>query len=81
MNCKSWLIYPDPSPAWTPEPGDAIELRVGLTRRQGTVEDVTADGSGFWMAADGVEARLFVHKEYQDVEIWVSPHSPSTPRP
>lgn len=71
MTYKIWPNRTGSSPEWAPEPGDEIELGLGLTRRQGTVEAVTADGSGFWLAADGVETRLFVHREYQDVEVWI----------
>jgi hypothetical protein len=47
---------------WFPAPGDHVEVRRnGSTLRLGTVEIVMHDDSGFWLAADGVEPRVFVH--------------------
>lgn len=63
-------------PGWAPQPGDSVELRSwGSTTRRGTVEAVMPDQSGFWVAAEGVDERAFVHLEYEDIEIW-TPNPP-----
>jgi hypothetical protein len=56
---------------WPPLKGDRIEIRQrGLMLRRGSVETVMPDCSGFWLAADGVETRYFVHFDYTDLEVW-----------
>jgi hypothetical protein len=34
------------------------------------------DGRGFWLAAEGACPRLFIHLEYDDLEVWIQqlPH-------
>lgn len=46
---------------WAPKPGERVEVRrPGRDVRQGVIEAVMKDNSGFWLAADGVEPRMFV---------------------
>lgn len=48
--------------SWVPKPGERVEVRTtsGRDVRRGVIEAVMTDNSGFWLAADGVEARAFV---------------------
>jgi hypothetical protein len=56
---------------WTPALGDRVEIRRwGRKLRSGTVEAILPDGSGFWLAALGVDHRIFVHHDFADLEIW-----------
>ncbi|MCH6472390.1 hydroxypyruvate isomerase family protein [Sinomonas terrae] len=73
--CFSWLTdSPERNRAHCPEAGAAVELcRGGFLVRRGIVETVMPDRSGFWLAAEGVEPRAFVHLDYQDVEIGAAP--------
>lgn len=49
---------------WIPAPGAYVEVQELKGRvRRGFIETVTNDKSGFWLAADGVEPRLFVSLE------------------
>lgn len=68
---RSWsrrLLYSDPCPG----PGDAVELRRwGTVIRRGVVEAVMPDSSGFWLTADGVEHREFVHRQDDETQIWI----------
>lgn len=46
---------------WQPSPGEHVEVRkFGSVTRRGVVELVMYDHSGLWLAADGVEPRVFV---------------------
>ncbi|WP_311215002.1 MULTISPECIES: hypothetical protein [unclassified Arthrobacter] len=66
---------------WTPTEGDYVELRQsGLVTRRGIIESVMFDKSSFWLAAEGVDPRIFVDVEYEDHEIW-SPESTQQPHP
>ncbi|GAB4097953.1 hypothetical protein GCM10028789_01150 [Sinomonas halotolerans] len=56
-----------------PTRGAAVELRQwGNHLRHGTVEAVLPDGSGFWIAAEGAAPRVFVHRGYEDIEVWIN---------
>lgn len=56
----------------SPEKGELIELRrSGTPFRQGVIESVMPDGSGFWIAAAGVDPRLFIHRDFTDIEVRV----------
>lgn len=45
---------------WEPTAGQFVEVRrPGHNVRRGVIEAVIRDGSGFWLAADGVEPRAF----------------------
>ncbi|OOP63089.1 hypothetical protein BMF89_07740 [Arthrobacter sp. SRS-W-1-2016] len=49
------------SSSWRPASGERVQVRrSGCDVRRGVVEAVMNDNSGFWLAADGVEARVFV---------------------
>ncbi|MEA5456906.1 hypothetical protein SPF06_19460 [Sinomonas sp. JGH33] len=55
-----------------PRTGDSVELRRwGFAARRGVVEDVMPDSSGFWLAADGVEHRMFVSIPDEESQIWI----------
>ncbi|GAB2732428.1 hypothetical protein GCM10027090_00340 [Sinomonas soli] len=55
---------------WTPEVGQVVEVRRrGTVRRSGSVDAVMPDGSGFWLAADGLNTRAFVFSQESDVEV------------
>lgn len=46
---------------WEPSPGKRVEVRrSGCDVRRGVIEAVMRDKSGFWLASDGVEPRVFV---------------------
>lgn len=58
------------SPGWMPMPSELVEVRrLGHKVRRGVIETVMKDKSGFWLAADGVEPRLFVllHDQKQTI--------------
>jgi hypothetical protein len=64
-------MFPVRSGEWAPRQGDRVEIRRrGVTLRRGAVEAVMPDHSGFWIAADGIEPRSFVHLDYSDIEVW-----------
>lgn len=66
---------------WKPTSGAKIELRQwGNLLRKGTVEDVMPGGHGFWLAAEGASPRLFVHLDYDDIEVWIDEPPHATPR-
>lgn len=49
------------SSSWRPTQGERVQVRrSGCDVRQGLIEAVMNDNSGFWLAADGVESRTFV---------------------
>lgn len=51
-----------PTDQWQSLTGTVVEVRdSGFLYRRGLVEDVMADASGFWLAAEGVAAREFIH--------------------
>ena len=56
--------------SWKLAPGEYVELRTsrGGTRR-GIIETIMKDKSGFWLAADGVEPRVFVPLEEKEQSI------------
>ncbi|KHL04380.1 hypothetical protein [Sinomonas humi] len=57
---------------WAPTKGAHIQLRQwGQVLRDGVIEDVMPDRAGFWLGADGADSRLFVHLNYDDIEVWV----------
>ncbi|BCW44899.1 hypothetical protein [Arthrobacter sp. StoSoilB5] len=56
---------------WAVRPGDAVELRrCGASIRQGTVETIMPDGSGFWIGAHGPDQRLFVDVHDDELAVW-----------
>lgn len=58
------------SSGWLPTPGQWVEVRQpGCEVRRGVIEAVMKDNSGFWLAADGVEPRVFVHLHDQKQSI------------
>ncbi|MFP3581300.1 hypothetical protein SB659_17165 [Arthrobacter sp. SIMBA_036] len=51
--------------------GDVVEIRSGETLvRRGVLESEMPDGSGIWIAANGVTTRSFFHKD-NGMELWV----------
>ncbi|WP_423184997.1 hypothetical protein [Arthrobacter sp. NyZ413] len=61
-----------------PATGDLIELRRhGRTLRVGAVEAVMPDGTGFWLAAQGIDTRVYVPSGDNDLEIWIRPEQES----
>lgn len=59
---------------WEPAPGKHIELRTpGCGKRRGVIEAVMNDHSGFWLAADGAEPRVFVFLDDNEQSIWIAP--------
>lgn len=66
---------------WTPTPGAEVEIRQwGAHLRTGAVETVMPDGRGFWLAALGALPRLFIHLDYDDMEVWIQQPPHRTPR-
>lgn len=56
---------------WCPQEGETVEVRQWGTKiHAGIVEALMPDGSGFWLAADAVQPRIFVHRDYSDIELW-----------
>jgi hypothetical protein len=50
--------------------GDLVELLFhGRTLRTGVVDAVMPDGSGFWLAADGIDTRLYMHTREDVLEL------------
>jgi hypothetical protein len=59
---------------WKPAPGEHVELRrPGSDVRRGVIEAVMRDNSGFWLAADGVEPRVFVSRDDKEQSIRFTP--------
>ncbi|WP_284984732.1 hypothetical protein [Arthrobacter sp. efr-133-TYG-118] len=55
---------------WSLAKGQVVEVRhFNLPTRTGLVEDVTADGSILWLAADGPATRTLVDRS-EGYEIW-----------
>lgn len=61
--------------AWLPAVGESIEVRSRGTVRRGIIEAAMYDGSGFWLAAEGVEPRLFVDLGEEELEVRPRPNS------
>lgn len=60
--------------SWKLAPGEYIEVQApGIGTRRGTLEAVMRDKSGFWLAADGVEPRVFVPLEEKELSIGSAP--------
>ncbi|MET3934694.1 hypothetical protein [Arthrobacter sp. OAP107] len=60
--------------SWKLAPGEYIEVQAaGIGTRRGTIEAVMRDKSGFWLAADGVEPRVFVPLEEKEQSIRPAP--------
>lgn len=60
------IMFPDVPdvPDWATLSGLFVEVRLGNEiYRQGYVDDTMPDGSGLWMAADGVLARELIWRE------------------
>ncbi|MGZ3471954.1 MAG: hypothetical protein ACXVA6_18445 [Isosphaeraceae bacterium] len=63
--------------SWEPAIADVVELsRHGRTIRIGVVESVLPDGKGFWLAAHGLDTRVYVPNDEAGLEIRIRP----TPR-
>lgn len=46
---------------WVPSAGDPVELRQdGTTVRTGFAESIMPDGTGFWIAAQGPDLRMYI---------------------
>lgn len=57
-------------PDWCPVPGEMVEIRQGeRVLRRGEVDGIMPDGTGLWLAADGVDSRTYIHKE-EHLELW-----------
>lgn len=55
---------------WRRTPGDLVEVRSAeRVLRRGAVDGVMPDGTGLWLAADGVEPRTYIHKD-EHLELW-----------
>ena len=59
--------------ATIPMSGDAVELRLGTTVRTGTVETVMPNGTGFWIAAHGIDTRLYIHVDEHGPQLRILP--------
>lgn len=58
------------SSRWVPKRSERVEVRrTGSDIRRGVIETVMKDNSGFWLAAEGVEPRVFVllHDQKQTI--------------
>ncbi|XAS74245.1 hypothetical protein VUN82_10665 [Micrococcaceae bacterium Sec5.1] len=58
------------SSGWVPKPSELVEVRrFGGEVRRGVIDTVMRDNSGFWLAAEGIEPRLFVflHDQKQTI--------------
>jgi hypothetical protein len=63
---------------WLPQAGEQVELRrQGRLVRRGTIDAVMHDYSGFWLAADGIDPRVYVDIEDPSVQIWAGSPPPS----
>jgi hypothetical protein len=63
---------------WEPATADVVELsRHGRTIRVGVVESVMPDGKGFWLAAQGLDTRVYVPNDEAGLEIRIRPTPPS----
>lgn len=61
---------PDWPWTWEPTLGERVELRRSeRVLRRGRIEAVMHDSSGFWLEADGVDPRIFVHMDGNDFQI------------
>lgn len=48
---------------WKAPPGSLVEVRFnGGIYRQGLIDDVMGDASGFWLAPDGVHSREYIER-------------------
>jgi hypothetical protein len=62
---------PLPRPWTYIKPGSVVEIRRLKTRvRQGIVETVMPDGSGFGIEPHGLEPRMFVDTNDETVVVW-----------
>jgi hypothetical protein len=69
---SSFSIKPMLQHDWRLVRGCRVEIRHSLDRpRVGLVEDVTADGSILWLAAEGPATRTMVQKS-EGYEVWTS---------
>ena len=56
---------------WSRTPGEYVEIRAGDTvLLRGIVDTVMPNGTGFWLAADGVQSRSYIDKD-DGLELWV----------
>lgn len=59
---------------WDPAPGEHVEVRrPGNDLRRGVIDAVMHDNSGFWVAAEGVDPRVFVSLDDNEQSIRVAP--------
>jgi hypothetical protein len=63
---------------WEPATADVVALsRHGRTIRVGIVESVMPDGQGFWLAAYGLDTRVYVPNDEAGLEIRIHPTPPT----
>ena len=61
-----------PCTEWRLVQGAIVEVRLGQRLyRVGLVDAVMPDGSGIWLAADGIQSREFIEKA-QGFTVWTS---------
>ncbi|MFC9354921.1 hypothetical protein [Arthrobacter sp. NPDC057013] len=66
--------------SWKLAAGEYVEVTApGIGTRRGTIEAVMRDKSGFWLAADGVEPRVFVPLEEKELRIRSAPSQGKCP--
>lgn len=70
IDFKGKQMIPEDTPkdrngsSWKLAPGKYVEVKTSRAgTRRGIIEAVMKDKSGFWLAADGVEPRVFVPLE------------------
>ncbi|MFJ6313581.1 hypothetical protein [Pseudarthrobacter oxydans] len=57
-----------------PSTGDVVELRRdGALFRVGAVETVMPDGTGFWLASQGLDTRIYVPSSQDELDIRIRP--------
>ena len=65
--------------SWKLAPGEYIEVQASrIGTRRGHIEAVMRDKSGFWLAADGVEPRVFVPLGEKELTIRSAPPTDGT---
>lgn len=71
LNPLEDFYAPLPRPWTSIRPGSVVEVRRLKTRvRQGIVETVMPDGSGFWIEPLGLEPRMFVDTNDDTMVVW-----------
>lgn len=71
LNPMEDFYAPLARPWTTVKPGSVVEVRrVNTCIRQGIVESVMPDGTGFWIEAHGPDPRMFVGADDETVVVW-----------